>query len=203
MPNANTPMGLSPVRYRSGAPWNGAANVYCYLAAETAQVWVGDIVTTVGSANGDSNGVPAVKLGSAGAAARGVVVGIGTQEAGPYANPDALNLTTRPTGAQSKNYYFLVVDDPDVIFEVQEAGVGSVLTATSINRNVNIHLGTRTATLLFSPLYLDNNTVNTTSTLNLKILGAVRRPDNTPFAQYQKWLVALNNHEFSTGTTSP
>lgn len=203
MPNQNQPSGFAPVRYRSGAPWNGAVSFYTYLAAETVQVWIGDPVATITIANADGFGTPAVKLAAAGAAVRGVVVGIGTNaQGGPYINPNNLALLTRPVGAQTVNYYFAVVDDPDVIFEVQEAGAGSVLLATSVNRNANFNLGTRTATLGLSPAYLDNNTVNTTSTLNCKILGAVQRADNTPFTTFQKWLVSLNNHDFSTGVVS-
>ena len=204
MANQNQPSGFAPVRYRSGAPWNGAVNFYTYLAAETAQVWIGDPVATISIANGDGFGTPAVKLAAAGAAVRGVVVGIGTfAQGGPYINPDNLTLTNRPAGAAAANHYFAVVDDPDVLFEIQEAGAGSVLLATSINRNVNFNLGTRTATLKLSPTFLDNNTVNTTSTLNCKIFGAVQRPtDNTPFTALQKWLVSLNNHDFSIGTAS-
>lgn len=205
MANANVPSGLSPVRYRGGSPWNGAAKLYTYLAAETAQVWVGDPVTTVGSANADTFGIPAVKLGAAGAAIRGVVVAIGTNpQGGGYFNPANLNtVTNRPASAQAINYYFLVVDDPDVVFEIQEAGAGSVLTATSVNRNVNFNLGTRTSTLLISPTFLDNNTVNTTATLNLKILEAAQKVSNTPYTAFQKWLVTINNHEYNAGTASP
>ncbi len=203
MSNQNQVSGFAPVRYRSGSPWNGAVNFYTYLAAETVQVWIGDPVATISIANADGFGTPAVKLAVAGAAVRGVVVGIGTfAQGGPYINPNNLTLLTRPVGAQTANYYFAVADDPDIIFEIQEAGVGSVLTATSVNRNANFALGTRTATLTLSPTYLDNNSVTTTSTLNCKILGAVQRPDNTPYAQYQKWLVSLNNHDFSVGTAS-
>jgi len=203
MANQNQPTGFAPVRYRSGAPWNGAVNFYTYLAAETVQVWIGDPVATISIANGDGFGTPAVKLAAAGAAVRGIVVGIGINpQGGPYINPNNLALLTRPVNAQAQNYYFAVVDDPDVLFEIQEAGVGAVLTATSINRNVNFGLGTRTASLVLSPTFLDNNTVNTTLTLNCKIHGAAQRPDNTPFTTFQKWLVSINNHDFSTGTVS-
>lgn len=143
-------------------------------------------------------------IGVAGTAVRGVILGLGTIRNGPYINPNNLNvLPTRPSGAQAGNWYALVCDDPDVLFEIQEAGAGSVLTSTSVNRNVNFNLGTRTSTLTLSPTFLDNNTVSTTSTLNLKIIQAVQRPDNTPFAQFQKWIVTINNHEYSGGTTSP
>jgi hypothetical protein len=39
--------------------------------------------------------------------------------------------------------------------------------------------------------------------LNLKIISAVLRIDNQPFAAAQKWLVKINNHEFNGGTASP
>jgi hypothetical protein len=195
---------LAPVRYKNGNPWNGGAKQYCILAADTNQYWIGDPVTTIGNAGADTFGVPAVTIGVAGTAVRGVILGLGTIRNGPYINPNNLNvLPTRPSGAQAGNWYALVCDDPDVLFEIQEAGAGSVLTSTSVNRNVNFNLGTRTSTLTLSPTFLDNNTVSTTSTLNLKIIQAVQRPDNTPFAQFQKWIVTINNHEYSGGTTSP
>ena len=217
MANLNAPSGLSPVQHRNGNPWNGMCNMYCILAADTNAYWIGDPVTTIGNANADSNGIPAVTLGVAGSAIRGVIVGIGTGDAGgtatpatlpggPYATLPNLQQMYRPSGAQATNYYVAVVDDPDVIFEIQEGGVGSVLTATSVNRNVNFNTGTRTGSVInfpVSPTFLDNNTVNTTSTLNLKIIRAKQTPDNVPFTASQKWIVALNNHEFSGGTTGP
>lgn len=204
MANLNQPTGLAAVRYRNGNPWTGGAKQYCILAADTNQYWIGDPVTTIGNAGADVFGIPAVTLGSAGTAVRGVIIGMGILRNGPYINPNNLNtLPTRPSGAQAQNWYALVIDDPDVYFEIQEAGSGSVLTSTSVNRNVNFNMGTRTSTLTISPVFLDNNTVNTTSTLNLKIVQAVQRPDNTPFTQFQKWIVEINNHEYSGGTTSP
>lgn len=206
MANNPTAFGLSPVRRLTGEPWNGAVNIYCVLAADTNAYWIGDCVTTIGNANADGYGVPAVTLAAAGGAIRGVIVGIGTAPiggSGPYINPSSLQSLNRPSGAQSVNYYLAVVDDPDVLFEVMEGGAGSVLTATSVNRNVNINTGTRSGTLNVSPTFLDNNTVNTTSTLSLKIYCAVNRLDNTPYAANQRWVVKINNHEFSGGTTSP
>jgi len=203
MPNVNAPFGLLPVRHLQGNAWNGGVRTYSIAAADTNAYWVGDRVTTIGNAGADTNGVAAVTLAAAGTAARGVVVAIGLQPFGPFINADNLRSMNRPSGAQTSVYYVAVVDDPTLIYEVQEAGAGSVLTAASVNRNVNLNNGIRTGTKFFSPAYLDNNTVNTTSTLDLKILGAVQRADNTPFTASQRWLVMLNNHEFKAGTTSP
>ena len=203
MANQNQPSGLAPVEYLGGSEWNGATNLYCILAADTSAYWIGDPVTTIGNAGSDANGIPAVKLATAGAAVRGVIVGIGTiGPGGPFINPQNLSATNRPAGAQSVNYYVAVVDDPDVVFEIQEAGAGATLTGSSVNRNVNFNLGTRSAGLTLSPVFLDNNTVNTTATLNLKILGLAQRIDNQ-FGPFQKWKVKINNHEFSGGTASP
>lgn len=203
MPNANQPSGLAPVRYLSGSPWNGAANLYVIKAADANGFYVGDPVTTIGNAGSDGNGIPAVTLAAAGAAVRGVIIAIGKGPAGgPMIDFNNLTAVQRPSGAQAVDYYALVVDDPDVLFEIQEAGAGAVLTQASVNRNANFNLGTRTAGLALSPAYLDNNTVNTTATLNLKLFGLAQRKDNG-FGQYAKWLVKINNHEFSAGTTAP
>jgi hypothetical protein len=208
MANQNQPSGLAPVRYRNGSPWNGAVNFYSIAAADTNAYWIGDpvstLVSTAGTPGGDSFGIPNVTLwAGATVPVRGVIVAIGTNpQGGPFINPNNLTQIYRPSGAAAVPYYVAVVDDPEVLFEIQEAGVHAVLTAASISRNVSLNTGTRSGTLLLSPTYLDNNTVSTTATLQLKIQAAIQRADNTPFTQYQKWLVSINNHEFSAGTAS-
>jgi len=202
MANLNAPSGLAPVQHRDGSPWNGQVRQYCILAADTNAYWIGDPVTTIGNAGASTTGIPAVTRATAGAAIRGVIVGMGTSN-GPYVNPSDLTKMIRPTGAQLVDYYIAVMDDPDVLCEIQEGGSGSVLTSASVNRNANFVFADGAANQNFSGVMLDNASVNTTSTLNLKIISAIQRPDNTPYAQYQKWLVMLNNHEFRAGTTSP
>jgi len=202
MANVNQLSGLAPVRYRSGAPWSGACNIYTILAANTNFFFVGDPVTTIGNAGGDTAGRPTVTLASAGAATRGVIIGIGTNPNGPWINPNDLTKIYRPSGAQSVDYYCAVVDDPDVLFEIQEGGGGAALTTSSVSRNVNFNTGTRAVTGVgLSPAFLDNATVNTTATLNLKIMSLIQRMDNA-FGTYAKWLVSINSHEYSAGTAS-
>ena len=204
MANSSILSGLAPVRYHNGSPWNGAVNTYAILAANTNPFWIGDAVTTVGSAGGDSIGLPTVTLAAAGAPIRGVIIAIGLFPTGPYGNPSALQNLSRPTGAQTQVYYAAVVDDPAVLFEIQEGGAGSVLTTSSVSRNVNLNTGVRNAAIVptFSPAFLDNATVSTGAALSLKIIQAVLRGDNQPFTASQKWLVRINNHEFNAGTAS-
>src|SRR3990167_2600720 len=50
MANTNAPFGLRPVRYASGAPYNGAANPY-FATGATGDIFVGDPVVMAGAAN--------------------------------------------------------------------------------------------------------------------------------------------------------
>jgi hypothetical protein len=195
MPNANKPTGLSPVQYLSGAPWSGQARVYYIASTDTNAFAIGDPVASSGSA--DSNGVPGITLATAGTGnpIRGVIVGLGTRE-GLMADPNNLNTTVAPA-TKTQNYYALVVDDPAVIFEVQEVGTGTALTAAEVGLNANLSSGANNG--YASGWQVDNSGEGVGSTLQVRLLGLVRRQDNA-FGQYAKWLVKINNHELAAGT---
>lgn len=206
MANANKPMGLSPVKTLVGGAWTDQVNVYWIPAADTNSYAVGDPVASI--QNSDINGVPGVILATAGTGnpIRGVVVGLGTANTGGFQlNPEGgmfnvnnLNQIIRPAGAQATDYYVMVVDDPNVIFEVQEIGTGTFFTqTTSIGLNANLVAGANNGT--YSGWQLSNVGAAVTATLQVRILGLVRRNDNA-FGQYAKYLVKINNHELSAGT---
>lgn len=197
MANANRPMGLSPVNMITGAPYNGQARLYCILAADTNAYAIGDPVRTAGAGAGgaDSAGVPAVVIATATSAIRGVIVGIADTK-GAFAkigNPDS---TIRPAAAQTTDWYVMVVDDPNVVFEVQEID-GTPLDATAVGKNANLSVGTNNG--FVSGWQLDSATEDTEATLQVKLLGLAQRIDNA-FGDYAKWLVKINNHELSAGT---
>lgn len=192
MPNANRPTGLTPVKHISGSPYNGQCNLYGILAADTNGFAIGDPVITAASALAD--GTPAVTIGAATGALRGVIVGIFDTKSGGVAkigNPDSC---VRPAAAQTKDWYVLVADDPDLIFEVQEVGTGTPLTAAEIGLNANLVSGTNNGYV--SGWLLDNAAEAVTSTLQCRILGLSQRVDNA-FGQYAKYLVKINVHELS------
>jgi hypothetical protein len=208
--NPNKPAGLSPVAYLNGANYDGKVRMYSILAANTNPFYVGDLVVPVagGTATAsDSRGIPAVTLATAGNAAVGVIVAVGTTpDGGPYANPANLNQNYRPTGAQAVNYYAAVSDDPNIIYEIQEGGAGTNLTNAAVLRNANIVYAAPAAGVYVSGTTLDNGTVAVTATLNLKILGFARRPMDNAFVTTpatgggaQKWWVLINNHYYRTG----
>ena len=202
MANANRPSGLSPVKHLNGSPFNGQANLYQIAAADTNGYAIGDAVKSTG--NADANGVAGVTLATATGALRGVIVGLGIStgnslafEAGLF-NPNNLNQTIRPSGAQPTDWYALVVDSPDVIFEIQEGNDATPLTAASVGLNANLYLGVANNGFQ-SGMQFDATTALGTSTLQLKLLGLARRQDNA-FGASSKWLVTINAHELAPNT---
>lgn len=205
MANLNAPSGFAPVMYRDGSPWNGQGRLYCIAAANTNALYVGDPVKMDVTNAADANGVGCITIGTAGSTVRGVIVAIGltvsgTLQGGAYVNPNNLAMTYRPSGAQAQNYYALVVDDPAVIFEIQESTTSTPGPAAAMLKNANFIVAAPATGVYLSGTQLNSNTYADTSTLNCKVIGAVQRMDNVPYTAYQKLLVTLNNHDFSTGT---
>lgn len=198
MANSNRPFGLAPVKYRNGTPWFGAATQYYIPSTDTNAYAIGDPVKTLTNA-ADSNGVSAVTIAVAGDGQplRGVIISAGgTAYGGPMVDPSNLNTTVIPA-SKLKNYYVMVVDDPNVIFEIQEfSGAGATnFTAADVGKNCNIKAGTNSGYL--SGWTLDDTAASaTTSTRQVRLLGLAQRRDNV-FGSYAKWLVYINNHEFS------
>lgn len=199
MPNFNIPRGFTPSRYADGSPWNGAVNIYYLPSTDVNQINPGDAVKS--AAGGDANGVPAVtKITNGTDAPRGVVVGILT------ANPNMpslvgtnLDLTVQNAPAtKTRDYYLLVVDDPAVLFELQDDGLNA-LTATACNKNASFTVTNPTAPQQNSATVLNTASVATTAGLNLKLMGLVQRADNS-FGAYAKWIVRFNQHELLGNT---
>jgi len=199
MANANRPAGFIPVQYLNGSPWNGQARLYSIAAAYATALYIGDPVKSSGTANAD--GVPGIILGAATGGLRGVIVGLGTQE-GLIANPQNLDITYRPAAATAKDWFAMVVDDPQVLFEIQENSNTLQLAAVDIGLNTISLAGTGNG--FTSGWQLPSSTdatPATTATLQLKLMGLVRRQQNA-FGAYAKHLVQINVHELAHGTGS-
>ena len=196
MANTSRVNGLRPVSHISGAPWNGSVNQYLCPASDATAVFVGDLVKSLGDGGAagtvvygqDCEGMPTISQAVAGGAARGVVVGF---------LPKQTDLTVLYREA-STNRIALVVDDPDVLFEIQANSTGLVTADIGANANVNVGAGSTTSGQ--SGMVLDEATVATTATLNLKIMGLYKRVDNSIGAS-DKVLVLINNHELKGGVT--
>jgi len=197
MANANRPSGLSPVQYLNSAPWTGGGRVYCIPDTDDTYAYaIGDPVVLAGGA--DSNGVPTITLATAGAtnSVLGAIVSgggglaYGAALGGVQDNPIVIPAT------KSRNYYVLVADDPNIIFEIQEIGTGTYLTAAEVGNNADLVSGTNNGYI--SGWMLNNSGEGTGATLQVKLLGLAQRRDNA-FGQYAKWLVKINLHCYSIG----
>lgn len=182
MANLNAIAGLRPVRYLSGAPWNGQTNLYYIPQTDTNAYAIGDPVSTTTGAY--RSGAPQVTIGVPGTAVRGVVVACGTQ-------PQDLGKIVIPTN-KLFNYFIEVCDDPQVIYEIQESGSGSPLTAASTSLQANFAIGTNNG--FCSGAYLNNATVAANAALDLNLMRLCPYPNNS-FGLYAKWWVLLQNHE--------
>lgn len=194
MPNVNRPNGLSPIRHVSSAPYNNGGNIYSIAAAYATALYVGDPVISSGTAN--AAGIPGIILAAATGPIRGVIMGIG-RDPNLYINQNGTDITYRPGAAQSTDWFALVCDDPEALFEVQEIGTGTPLTAAEVGLNTNLVLGAGNG--FVSGWTLDNNTEAVTAALQCKILWAIQRADNA-IGQYCRWAVKINNHELAAGT---
>lgn len=201
MANVVAPRGFVPSRYMDGSAWNGAANMYCIPSTDGSVFSPGDAVKT--AAGGDANGIPYVQKAAGTDTVRGVVVGV------LVANPNnpslvgtVLDLTTQNIPAtKAKDYYVLVADDPNILFELQDDGLNAAITvATACNKNATFTVANPTSPQQNSASVLNSGSIATTNTLNLKLVGLAQKPNNA-YGAYATWLVRFNLHELGTGTT--
>lgn len=209
MANANKLNGFTPVGSLTSADYDGRARPYAILAAQANQIAIGDPVSLV--AGGDNAfGLPCIDIGAVGGQLVGVCIGLqkpppqGTLRggAGPWVDPTNLNqILVRPAAAQTTNWYALVVDDPQVIFEVQEqaaAGAGVNFTSAAATKNANYGRLAAGAVLpgFLSPSFIDNGTAAaTTATFNFRLIGLKQSIDNA-FGAWQRWLCVIQNHAY-------
>lgn len=197
MANTDAPCGFKPVRYRSGAPYNGAFRRYYIGTGDSNNIFIGDPVAlsgTGGSAGGLGGARPAVVRATAGAGSSagdgpvGVVVGF------ENLTSDNLSRTYRPASTAG---YLLVCDDPDVVYHIQEDSDGGALTLDSIGLNANFIIGTGDTATGTSRTEIDSGTAAVTATLDMRLIQPVDRPDNA-IGVNCLWEVMLINNPYRT-----
>jgi hypothetical protein len=216
MANTARVNGFSPVKYTSGAPYNGACNKYAIPTSDTtASYAIGDVVMSAGGS--DANGVPYVKkipvANASDFKALGVVVGISPVDAGVSLVGTSLDLTQLyiPDGTRTAVRYVFIADDPNLLFEVSAGTTATNFTLAKARYNSGICSNTGSdvtydisqASLApsapVSNVVLSSATVDTTNTLPVQMLGLVQRIDNEVGA-YSRILCRFNNHELGVAT---
>lgn len=192
--------GFSPVKFITGAPYNGGGTWYFIPATDATNYFVGDVVKLAGDGR-VATGLQTIARHTGGAteAAVGVIVGFPKTGVGDAQNipaVDNLNLSLYRPASQAS--YALVADDPTLVFEVQTSG--GTLAATQFGLNLGI---TATAGNTFtgsSGMTADLATAATTATLPLKLIGNPNRPDNQIGDAFTRVYVMINNHQYKGGT---
>lgn len=193
MSNSDTPFGFKPVKHLLGVPWNGKVNTYYVPSTDSVAMFKGDVVKSAGSADATGK-FPTVAQAAATEVIRGVVVGFGDN---PYTmiHPDSPNRDYRPA---STEMYVFVVDDPFIIFEVQEDSVANALDADMVGLSTDIAVGSGSTTTGKSAMELDSSDTATAAG-QCKILRLVDREDNE-LGDHAKWEVTIAEHEMLVAT---
>lgn len=188
----NAPNGFVPNRLITGSAWTGVANSYPITSTYGTALYKGDPVTQLNDGT--------IGVGVAGSTILGIFYGVkyvnsqGTAVFSPYwpGNPGVL------TGSTVEAF---VIDDPNVVYSVQETSstgtAGTPLALTDVNLNINFLYTAGNAAVGTSGVSLNNESENTTATLNCKIIGL---DPNSTVGAYANWLVTINNQAYRAGT---
>jgi hypothetical protein len=191
----NAPNGLRPVKKLDGSAWTGQTTSYPVASGYGTSLFKGDPVTVL------TDGT--LGIGVAGSSVVGVFFGIQyTDAAGNIVNSP--NWVASSTTRGSVTATAFVVDDPNVVFTIQESNgsgaAGTPLALTDVGLNANFAVGTGSTATGNSGATLNNTTEADTSTLNLKILSLDPYPGNV-IGNFANWLVVINNHRYRGGVT--
>jgi len=189
MANSNTPFGLRPIRHINGEPYNGSATRYYVPASDSTALYIGDPVIIAGSA--DADGVATVTKATAAG---------GAYMLGPVVSVEQVTRDSTTYREASTARYVWVADDPDLVFLVQEDGVGGALAVTDVGLNADWVAGSGSTVTGLSGAMLDTSTKATTATLQLRIQGFNQSVDNEVGSANAKVLVTINLHSRRNAT---
>lgn len=200
MANVDNPRGLTPIRHRNGAPYNGAGNPYFIPSTYATNVFIGDAVIKTGTSNTsevkDRGGkyaagtLPEVNRATVGDgnAITGIVVGFLTDPS----NDENVY------GAASTDRVAVVADDPDLVFVVQD-DASATLAATSVGLNANLvdtHSGSTSSGRSGTELDATTPSADASNQLTIQRLYAV---EDNELGNNARWEVKINNHTEAHG----
>lgn len=195
MANANAPVGLRPVAFEDGKPYNGAGNMYYVAAATNQNIFVGDPVVPTGTS--DAYGIPGIQLATAGGG--GFILGSfgGIATGGPAGSvPIGVTRDLAVYHPANINQYVMVHDSTSLLFAVQENGNMGINGAFS---NVDLFAGAGSTITGYSGWTLNSASSAITPTLQMRVLRILDEPDNL-VGTFARWLCRINRHSISNPT---
>ena len=193
--NKDRPSGFKPIKHLNGMPWNGKFNIYYKSISDgdTENIFIGSPVSLAGGADALGH-CPTIQLSGTSGIIVGVVIGFGNTR---YLAADVTDLD-RLYATSAQACYVAVVDDPGVIFEIQEDSDDTAMAATSPGMNCTLIAESGNTTTGRSTVEIDRSELATTITDPIKIIRLVDRVDNA-LGDYAKWEVMINFHAFGQG----
>jgi len=198
MAQTDTPFGFKPVGMIDGSPWNGKIRIYYTDGA--AAIYKGSPVILLSTSDALGHAPGCAIATTETADILGVAWTFGNTR---FLTADVSDLTTAYKPADSASGYIGVIDDPRVVFEIQEDNASSAtLAATDIGLNVKpksaMESGS-TVTGLSSCEVSSGSGATAAASYPLRLHGIVDREDNIMGSSYCKWLVTINNHSLGGG----
>ncbi len=190
MANPNTPYGLRPYSYQSGAPYNGAVRVYYVPSGNATALYIGDPVMIVTNSS-DGNGVQTAEIATAGATNQVLGAFLGIANNAGQTTITLLQSSTVYLPASTAAYIY-VSDDPYLLYAIQEDSVGGSMVSGASGRNADLVAGSGSTVTAQSGWMLDSSTLGTGNTKQLRIIQALQETDNTVATSFAKWLVKIN-----------
>lgn len=196
MANTDSAFGLRPVRYHSsGKPYTGAANPY-FATGSTGVIHRGDPVIATGNAN----------TAAFGGYEKGFLPTCGLATAGDTNAITGVCVAVLPVTRESKVYrenstdrIIMVADDPDLVFQVQDDGDGTLTTA-DIGLFANLASATGDVNVGISRWELDGSDPPANDYSNqVLLIGYARNPGNEADSDYAVWEVLINQHQLTVG----
>ena len=201
MANLDAPYGLRPLRFISGAPYNGAVTKYRKEASVI--LGIGDPVVLTGSSsqagtNGAlKDGIPLVTRASAASGTiTGVVMFVDHDAATIGKAHEVLHMAAADTG----DVY--IADNPDLIFSIQEDSDGNSLVVDDVGEGVDIVVADADTNTSLSNVEIDSSTsaAQIGNADQLRVMRLVEREDNT-LAANAEWEVLINEHSYRAAQT--
>lgn len=184
MANADAAFGFLPIN-RQGGVYNGATQ-RCYIptTASEGPLFIGDVVTLIGSASTD--GYPSVKEAAATEAAYGVVTAF-----------ESVTSSSTVYRAASEERYCQVVPCVGNYFIAQFDGVSE---AADVGLNTIFVVGAGSTVTGKSTTELSATTVSATVVNEVKIIAFVDKPDNDLTLTNAKAIVMFNEPQLGYRT---
>jgi len=196
MASVAAPYGLRPVNLIGGQVFAGSTRQIAIASGYATNIFYGDIVAV------NSSGV-VVKVTTLGTAASQFGNGvIGVFLGCTYTDPNLkykVNKQYWPTGTVASDAQAYICDDPDTVFQAQANGS---VAQTALGNNIGVVQTTGSTTTGDSAIALDTTTINTTSTIGLRIVDFVNGPFSSVGDAYTDVLVKFNfgQHSYYNAT---